>query len=512
MRKLTKREKTLLAIVGIIGVTVLALRGLPTFMEILATADKTDKLERLQTAENLVQLEKQASGIDESLRDYVGLRGRLISNSLFGELSQLHNVEAFNRTRQVSDLIALHPALEGKAASLFAYKTRRDGFANLEELKTIRGSIFEGEQPRVVISQRISQLARRSGLKPDYQLNIKPSPGKKTEKISRQAKRGFVLYSYKQTLENELGQLMAQKEQQSPPQPDRESELERAMFEGWWGDPDPAAEADGDSEDGVSREVKQEDNEERNLRTSRSLTPEEAADGAASDGNPSSDTTLAKNQELPSAERRSAGESPDFAPLPAVIPVELRIQLIEFILSYVTSELNGVTEFKRDFVADQIARVDAPASRGFAEFQSKTPPVRVRFREDSALLAKFEDLIARYETSRIDDSGEPTNGILDYEEQIVALTKYIDTVDRRTRHLQDSLAKVVLTYEPETYGVEVKFKSDIRTVVKLIELIETSTKWLYVKNFKLTNDKSEKKEDGERAPLNVELSMIARVL
>ena len=75
---------------------------------------------------------------------------------------------------------------------------------DLEELKTIQGSIFEGEQPRVVISHRISQLANSSGLKPDYQLNIKPSPGKNTEKISHQAKLNFVLYSYMKELEDEL--------------------------------------------------------------------------------------------------------------------------------------------------------------------------------------------------------------------------------------------------------------------------------------------------------------------
>lgn len=512
MRKLTKREKTLLAIVGIIGVIFLALQALPTFLQGLAKAGRAEKLERLQTAENLVQLDKQASDINESLRGQVGLRGRLISDSLFDELSQSHNVETFNRTRQASDLIALHPALEGKAASLLAYKTQRGGLAELEELKTIQGSIFEGEQPRVVISQRISQLARRSGLKPDYQLNIKPSPGKKTEKISRQAKRNFILYSYKATLENELEQIKEQKEKLSPEQPDRESELERAMFEGWWGDSGAAAVENGDSKDDVSQEAKLTDNNAQNLQPSDSSAQAETTTDTAFDGNSSPDRTLARNQDLRSTESRAAGESPGFIPLPAIIPIELRIPLIEFILSFVTLELNGATEFKRDFIADQVSRVVEPSSRGFAEFEPKIPAVRVRFREDSALLAQFEDLIGRYEATHINDSSEPTGGILDYDEQIVALTEYVDSIDQWTKRLQDSLAKIVLTYEPEMYGVEVKFKSDIRTVVKLIELIETSTKWLHVKTFKVTNDKSEKKGDEERARLNVELLMIARVL
>ena len=511
MRKLTKREKALLAVVGIIGVIVLALQVLPAFVNGLVRSNKAAKFERLQTAENLVQLETQASGINDSLRGHVGLRGRLISDSLFDELSELHNVEAFNQTRRVSDLIALHPALEGKAASLLAYKSQRDSLAKLEELKTIQGSIFEGEQPRVVISQRISQLARKSGLRPDYQLNIKPPPGKKTEKISRQAKRNFVLYSYKVTLENELKRIKEEKEKSSQEQSDIESELERAMFEGWWGDSDTGTVGSSDSNEGVSQETKLVDDKEPGSQPTRSSVQEKAA-AAAIDNDHPPDEALAKNQDSPGTDTRFAGGSSGFPPLPATIPIELRVTLIEFILSFVTLELNGAMEFKRGFIADQITRVDEPPSRRFAEFEPKSPAVRVRFREDSAILAKFEDLIGGYEATRINDPGASNDGILDYEEQIVALTKYIDSIDRRARHLQDSLAKAVLTYEPEMYGVEVKFKSDIRTVVKLIELIETSTKWLYVKNFKLTNDKSEKKEDEERARLNVELSMIARVL
>ncbi|MDE0505058.1 MAG: hypothetical protein OXI86_13350, partial [Candidatus Poribacteria bacterium] len=164
MRELTKREKTLLCVVGVICLIVFIMRGLPTVLQGLAGARIADKHERLQTAENLVLLDRQASGIGESLRELVGLRGRLISDSLFDEISQLHTVQTLNQTRRTSDFTSLHPALEGKAEALFAYKNQRGGFANLEELKSIQASNFEGEQPRVVISQRNSQLARLSGV------------------------------------------------------------------------------------------------------------------------------------------------------------------------------------------------------------------------------------------------------------------------------------------------------------------------------------------------------------
>ncbi len=502
MRELTRREKTLVGIVGLIGLIVILLRVLPTVLQGLTGSKIAEKRERLQTAEKLVLLDEQANRTDESLRELVGLRGRLISDSLFDEISQVHNVQTLNRTRQVADLIAIHPALEGKAATLFAYKNQRGSFATLEELKTIQGSIFEGEQPRVVISQRISQLARRSGLKPDYQLNIKPSPGKKTEKISRQAKRNFILFSYMNGLEDELRRLEEQAEQKAEPpqeQLDEESELERAMFEGWLGDYDSAKANNDDDKDGMSQEANPAKNE--------------AAINVDSNSNSPSESVPPRDRDLSKTEDQLIKENLSFVQLPAIIPIELRAQLIEFILSFVTTELNGAKESKRGFFSDQISRVDEGTARKFLEFGRKNSGVQVRLRENSVLLAKFEDLITRYEATRMNDSGEATEGILDYEEQIMALTRYVDDTELQIKKLENWLAGVSLTYQPELYGVDMKFISGISTVVKLMESIDVSTKWLYVRNLKIVNDKSEKKEEEEEGTrVSVELSMTARIL
>ena len=515
MRKLTQREKVLVAIVGTVCISFLALRILPVAFQGLAGPNIAKQRERLQTAENLVQLDKQANRIDERLRGLVGLQGRLISDSLFNEISQLHNVQALNQARQMSELIALHPALEGKAAALIAYKTRRGGFTNLEELKTIQGPIFEGEQPRVVIAQRISQLARNSGLKPDYQLNIKPSPGKKTEKILHQAKRNFVLYGYIKELEDEHKRLAEEKEQKeklAEEQLDSEEELERAMFEGWWGDIGSSeSDANNANGDGTQESVPME-NEKQSLQPARSSAREKKGIDTASNSNSSPQDTLARARGLPDTEDKLGNVNLSFAQLPEIIPMELRVQLIEFILSFMRLELNGAAEFKRGFIADQMSRVDETWSRRFLEFGSREPAIRVGLREDSALLAKFEDLIDRYEATQNGDSDESAHDILDYEEQIMALTEYVDRVELQIELLKNWLTGVSLTYQPELYGVEIKFKSGIGNVVKLIELIDESTKWLYVRSLKIVNDKSEKKEDEERAMLNVELSLMARVL
>ena len=77
MRKLTKREKMLLAIVGMVGLIALALRILPVAFQGLGGINFAEKRDRLQSAENLIRLDQQANRIDKSLRALVGLTGAI---------------------------------------------------------------------------------------------------------------------------------------------------------------------------------------------------------------------------------------------------------------------------------------------------------------------------------------------------------------------------------------------------------------------------------------------------
>ena len=102
---------------------------------------------------------------------------------------------------------------------------------------------------------------------------------------------------------------------------------------------------------------------------------------------------------------RLGNENLSFIQLPAIIPMELRVQLIEFILSFIRLELNGAaTDFKRGFIAAQVSRVDETLASRFLEFGSRKPAVRVGLKEDSLLLAKFEGLIDHYNATQIDNS------------------------------------------------------------------------------------------------------------
>ena len=207
MRKLTRREIILLTIVALV---VLILLIEPIIRQGFPGDELSAKQETLQTAQNLVQLAQVTQRIDREIQAQVGLEGQIISDSLFEEIADRVDLEALNRANRASALAVLHPALENKADSLLAYKKHYGEFESLDKLKEIRGPIFEGEQAQAVISQRISDLAKKAGLRPNYQLNIRPIPGTKSEKLPAQTKKNLVYHLYLGELTNEFQQLQSE--------------------------------------------------------------------------------------------------------------------------------------------------------------------------------------------------------------------------------------------------------------------------------------------------------------
>ena len=207
MRKLTRREIILLAVVGLVLLIVLVE---PIIRQGFPGNELAAKREKLETAQNLVQLAQVTQQIDREIQAQVGLEGQIVSDSLFEEIASRVDLEALNRANRAATLAALHPALENKSDSLLAYKKHYGEFGSLDKLKEIRGPIFEGEQAQAVISRRISDLANKAGLRPNYQLNIRPMSGAKSENLPPQTKKNLVSYLYLSELENELQQLESQ--------------------------------------------------------------------------------------------------------------------------------------------------------------------------------------------------------------------------------------------------------------------------------------------------------------
>ena len=483
MRKLTRRELVLLAVVGLVLVILLIE---PLIRQGFPGDELASKREKLETAQNLVQLAQGMQQIDQEIQAQVGLEGQIISDSLFEDIADRVDLEAFNRANRAATLAALHPALENKADSLLAYKKHYGKFDSLDKLKEIRGPIFEGAQAQAVISRRISDLAKKAGLRPNYQLNIRPMPGAKSENFPPQTKKNLVHYLYLGELADELQQLESQltaiKDEEEQRGIETEEAAMEAMFDAWWGKDD----AEDVSQDGVV-EVK---SEEQPTDDGTVEEPDSKVDSAPTKDKPSTPKSLQQE-----ANRQ-------FVSLPEVIPLTLRIELLQFIESNLKQQLAGAVEFRRGFLAAQIAAETDEASGGFLGIGAKKQTIAIKFKPNSVLLSKFEKLIDRYET----DYAENTEGALDYDQQLRALTQYVDHILDQEDKLHSWLVSVPSTHQPETYIVDMRFSNRIERVVRLIYAIESSSKWLQVRDLQITI------ADKKETTISANLSMIARVL
>ena len=495
MRKFTQREKILLAVVAVVAVVVLFMAIKPTIRRGFSGGELTVKRQQLQTAQNLVSLARVIEQINGKIRSQVGLEGQIISVSLFKEISDRVDLEDLNRARRAADLTGLLPVLEGKADTLLSYKKQNGEFESLNVLKEIRGPLFEGEQPQAVISQRISDFVQKAKLKPNYQLNIKPMPGKKSEKLSNQAKENLIHYLYLSELAAELEQLQAEQKAVEEEVARRRVEAEElimdAMYDAWWGDADEDA-TGSDQQDAVATQsggelVKGKINEESQ--------PQVASVPRFAIGQP------------PSSREDKENARRQFVPLPAVIPLALRIQLLQFIQSNLEQQMGGVAAFKRGFLDDQIAIDSVEVQGGFLGIGTKKRTNHVKFKPNALLLWKFETLINRYEDEQAYDTEGEVQDTLDYEQQLHALTQYADRTLQNKKQLQDWLAMIPSTYQPEVYIVDMNFNGEIDKVVRLIQAIESTAKWLQVRDLRVSGVVDKKKN-----VLGVNLSMVAKIL
>ena len=483
MRKLTRREIILLAVVGFV---LLVLLVEPIIRQGFPGDELTAKREKLETAQNLVQLAQVAQQIDRDIQAEVGLEGQIISDSLFEDIANRVDLETLNRANRASALAALHPALESKADSLLAYKKHYGEFGSLEKLKEIRGPIFEGEQAQAVISRRISDLAKKAGLRPNYQLNIRPMPGAKSEKFPPQTKKNLVYHLYLGELAIEIEQLESQQSALEEKEGQRQIETEEAameaMFDAWRGKDEKEDES---QEDVVEIKPEEQSTDDDTVEASDS-----EVDSVSTKDKPSTPKPLQRE-----AKRQ-------FVSLPEVIPLTLRIELLQFIQSNLKQQLAGVLESKLGFLEIQIAVETDEAEGGFWDIGGKKQTTAIKLKPNSVLLSKFETLINNYESGHTED----TEKALDYDQQLRALTQYVDQILEQEDKLHSWLVTVPSTHQPETYIVDMRFSNNIERIVRLIYAIESSSKWLQVRDLQISI------ADKKETTVSANLSMIARVL
>ena len=321
-------------------------------------------------------------------------------------------------------------------------------------------TIFEREHPETVIRRRIDALVKRAGVQQNYQIQTKPAPGKQTTNLSVQTRENLVLYLYLKHLEVEKAALEEELA--------TDEDMFGKMMSAWLGEDKPEKDA------------------------------------------------------------KAAKEPQTFVALPEIIPVEMRVQLATFINARVAQELRGATHQKRGFFESQIHEQTTAANRGIFGIGATPASVEVRFLEDSTLLEVLMKAAAAHtaqQQQNATETGTETPDIpptpLDEENLILAMVEYVEAIQEKRKILVEQLALAPATYQSETYIVEMKFKTDMEKLVKLNRLIETSTKWLSVKDLRIAVEKQQETGARPRRPgapvrqreatLSVNVLMIARI-
>lgn len=508
MKKFTKREKVLLVLVAFVVVAILIVQLGRATRQGFSGGTLADKRSALQTARELVSLSEIIERIGGNLRENVGLQGQIISDSLYDVLSSQIDLDDLNRAQRESDLAVLHPALGGKADTLFAHKKRNGDFESLDALKKVRGPIFEGEQPEAVISRRIAILAGKAGLRPNYQLNMKARPGRNTEAIASHVKRSLVVYLYNSELNEELKQLQARlkaiEKESNTRMAEMDEEASDAMLDAWLND--------GKSDVGKSEAMEtsaadklQTEVDVNDITVEKRDVESNLPNGSEENSPTNQDSqSVASNTSKSDYAARSVPSGRQFIPLPEPIDLPVRIQLIQFIQHNLKLELAGAAEFKGGFVANEIASALDVAQGKFFGFGSKRQTVRVQLRPHSELRLKLWELVNRRESEQGMIEGEIAESI-NFDEQLIALTAYVADIQQRIEELLGLLAKVPSTYQPEKYIVEMNFKGEMGKIVELIRLIESSSRWLFVRDLRISI------ADRKETVLSADLSMIAKV-
>lgn len=214
-----------------------------------------------------------------------------------------------------------------------------------------------------------------------------------------------------------------------------------------------------------------------------------------------------------------------FPPLPEVMPLDIRVPLANFIYAMVSQDLLGATELRRGFFESQIHERPTAPNPGIFGIGTTQASVEVQFLEDSALLEVLVKAAAAHEARQQREAAEHDEEMsgapLDQEQLILALIEYVEAVQEKRRKLVEQLALAPPTYQSENYIVEMRFKTTMEKLVQLNHLIETSTKWLTVRDLRIAAEKQEQtrarpgarraRTEQREATLNVNVLMIARI-
>ena len=333
-------------------------------------------------------------------------------------------------------------------------------------------TLFDTELPETVIRSRIDALVRRAGIQQNYQLLTKPVTAKQTQKLTIENRANLVLYHYFKHIGAEEAELIKIIEQQT------EDDTFNMLIDAWLSGTEDDTDAGLDKTDDSISEAEPSTN-----KVERASNKEKAT-------NPVDTAAVWK-----------------FASLPELIPASLRVKLAGVIKDMLARQLRGATDSRQDFFETQIHKVRTAPTTGIFDIGAKPATIEIQLRKDSILLEFLAQIPDTY-----------TEGSIDMGEVQYALVKYIEEIQQQRATLLEQLALAPLTYQTELYTVEMKFKTDLEKLVNLNHLIETDTKWLTVRDLRISADKQSASRPAARgrnseggANLNVDMLLIARI-
>ena len=435
MKELSSREKKLGLFLGVLVIfSAVWLAKDHLNLDLLGRELKVKKNQLVET-QLLVSLAKDAIQVGPTNREQTGLQGRIISDTLAGEIKDLDLLEKLNEARRASDLASLHPSFRAKASFLINFREQKGGtIDSIDQLKEIQGPIFVGEQPEAIIARQISRVASSADVKSNYQLNIKKQPGKKSAKIANEAKSIFVDQLYLDALNDELASLEAEQDQLA-----EEAENAVSSMMNFWD---------------VDENNRGEDSEE-------------------------AETEMDSDQGEDNVKKVHNG----FHYLPSSIPLDARVDLIDFIKAEIQDDLWGISKRKEGLITDQLnlSQVDV---NGYSPLK-----------KNSILLDECEILLEDYGSD--DDSDQIA--IRDF-------TNYVNHTYQRRRSVRQSVDRVSDTHQPNHYIVTMKFQGQIEQVSRFIYTVENSLRWLQIKDFKIVV------ADKKKNQLGFDLTFVANIL
>ncbi len=384
------------------------------------------------------------------------------------------------------DLVDASKILKPIEAGLY----QKTGLAGEGETATI----FDGNYPASVVRKKVDGIVKRAGIPANYQINYEVVPGKKSERISTHARRNLAVFAYQQKLIAEKDALNAEiaafeAELQAQSDGDMEAEAMDMFLDAWLDEADVDTEKSKETEKSEDKVYDEKEETTETTDEQKQETPEKPSDvenDKEETAEPSEESD--ENQVAPEISVDGTMEW-EFAALPDSIPISIRIELIGLIIPMIEQHLVGA---EKKLFENHYFKTQARASSGFLGIGAKKPTNEISFRPNSQVLAKLTNLIETY--------GEE----LDKQQLRIDFLAYIDRIQSQIDELTLKLQLAPTVYTPESYTVKMKFKAEIDKLVNLNKIIETTSKWLMVRDLQISVDHKENK-------INVDVLMIARV-